>query len=130
MAMVGGSASITAHNDGTYTVSGTGLAQALATSRIATQSAVWTGVAASQPGGVLPANLLAAWQAICNQIASDAGGDGAAIVGYIQANAALTGNAVISPTLGGLQTSTASGSLTNPIGGIIDATIPLSGGVT
>lgn len=74
----------------------------------------------ANPTGALDVPAL---KAMCYAIASS-------VVAEIQANAVLTGNADVAPSLGGLQRSTASGSLTDPIGGLIGVSIPLNGGVS
>ncbi len=89
MAMVGGSASATCSANGSASVTGTGLALALANGRMAARITQFTNMAAASPGGVLPATVLATYQALANQVCSDATADGDAIVTYVAANAVV-----------------------------------------
>lgn len=117
MSMTGGSVAVN-QTDGTYT--GSGLARALMDAYVAVLAAHFTG---AQLAYVNPLNGVKVYAVgVANSAADVANALGPAIVAYVQANA----TANVATSLGGLQKSTSSGSLTDPIGGVIPVQLPIT----
>ena len=91
MAMIVGTASISIAPDGTPTVTGSGMAQAIAQGRLN----AWFTYLKAQMGDPLPANGVAAMQGIAASETVVSPADASAIVTYITGNAAVPASGLL-----------------------------------
>ena len=91
MGMSAGTATITIAGDGTPTVTGSGLAQAIAQARMN----AWLTYLKAQMGDPLPANGVAAMQGIASEQTVIAPADATALVSYMTGNAVVPAGALL-----------------------------------